>query len=267
MVTQTRSKQYQVMKVSDMNVQSCLSQWQDNRELWSGLGDFTPTNDTEIMLSKCILSLFNEVKSLQKQITDLQTEHVDPLKAQLKDIDDTQADLQINQGKIEQYQRRDTLIVSGLEMQENETAEQVKTSVVKILKQSGVQVSQGDLSAVHRNAKEHKVIKKGDRVIKVPPSITVKLYNLNKKDDILRNYKNFDRAQSKKRKVRVFQSLSPYYKEVKDLVNEYCSTNGLAIACVHWRSASCGLVIKLKDSNRVLCGSWFLSSLSFNEIG
>ena len=168
MVT-TRSKKYISMKkVSEFEVHNCLSQWQDNRELWSGLGDFTPTNDTEIMLSKCIMSLFSEVKSLQKQITDLQNNHVDPLKVQLKEIDDTQVDLQINQGKIEQYQRRDTLIVSGLEMQENETAEQVKTSVVQILSQSGVPVSQGDLSAVHRNAKEPKVIKKGDRMIKIP---------------------------------------------------------------------------------------------------
>ena len=100
-------------------------------------------------------------------------------------------------------------------------------------------------------------------------SITVKLYNLNKKDDILRNYKNFDRAQDKKRKVRVYQSLSPYYKEIKDLINEYCSTRHMAIAWAHWRSASCGLAIKLKDSNRVItkvhCLDDFTAQLSVSS--
>ena len=252
MVTQTRSKQYQVMKVSDMNVQSCLSQWQDNKELWSSLGDFTPSTDTETMLAKCIMSLFGEVKSLQKQLCEFQTNLVNPMKTRLQELDVAQSDLLINQGKVEQYQRRDTLIISGLEMRENETVDQVKSSVVEILNHSGVQVSQGDLSAVHRNAKEPKIVKKGDSQIKIPPSITVKLYNLNKKDDILRNYKNFDRGQNKKRKVRVYQSLCPWYKEVKDLVNEYCNTHRLTIAWAHWRSASCGLAIKLKDSNRVI---------------
>ena len=254
------------MKVSEMEIHNCSSHWVENRELWSNLGDFTPSTATETMLAKCVMSLFSEVKLLQEQLTELQQNQVNPIKTQLKEIDDAQAELIINHGKIEQYQRRDTLIISGLDMKENETAEQIKHSVVQVLGQSGVQVSHGDLSAVHRNAKEPKVIKKGDRQITVPPSITVKLYNLNKKDDILRNYKNFDRAQDRKRKVRVYQSLSPYYKEIKDLINEHCSTNGIAIAWAHWRSASCGLAIKLKDSNKVItkvhCLSDFKNQLS-----
>ena len=257
------------MKVSDMNVPACLAVSPECRELWSNFGDFTPSTVTETMLVKCIMSLFGEFKCLQNQFTELQSKQIDPIKSRVKELNDVQADMQINQGKTEQYQRRDTLIVSGLDMRENETADQVKTAVVEVLNHSGVQVSQGDLSAVHRNAKESKIVKKGDRQIVIPPSITVKLYNLNKKDDILRNYKNFDRAQDKKRKVRVYQSLSPYYKEIKDLINEYCSTRHMAIAWAHWRSASCGLAIKLKDSNRVItkvhCLDDFTAQLSVSS--
>ena len=226
--------------VSSMSIPRALSEESVNTDLWSGLGDFVPSTANETMLCKCISSLLEEVKFMNRKVSDLSLKVEDMAKDQVV-IEQTAA-------KAEQYHRRDTVIVAGMDMPANETPDQLKKAVSEVLNKSGTTVWVENFSAVHRNGKEYKTIKKGDKEIQIPPSITVKFSNLNKKDEVLRSYKNFDSTSKKRRKICVYQSLSPYYKLLKDEINKYCTSKGLAIAWAHWRSPTCGIAVKLKGS-------------------
>ena len=155
-----------------------------------------------------------------------------------------------------QYTRRDTLVVTGIPFSAGEDPEQLKGKLATELSASGVSVSNNDFSAYHRNG--NKMIEKqitdrstGDtKKIIVPPSVTVRFKNSNQKDRVIRGYKNFDRQKNQPKKIRVFQSITPYYSNLKRDISTYFKedeTVNKEILWVHWRSPSCGMAVKCKD--------------------
>jgi len=145
--------------------------------------------------------------------------------------------------KVEQYSRRGTITVVGLPQKDNEN---VVDEVCTLLK-----VKESDLEAAHRNSNTPTTFKNstGDTVSK-PPSITVRFSNLNKKDSVLRSYKNYQNGTAKP--VRVYQSLTETYKNIKQSITQYCKQLQVELAWIHWRSASAGLVVKIKSTGKLI---------------
>ena len=151
-----------------------------------------------------------------------------------------------------------------------ETIEGPAGTVCSELSKAGTNVSANDFSAIHRNGKLNKTIQVNGKDIQVPPSITVKLKNLNKKDAVLRGYKNYIPGKSanekgKPRNIRVYQSLTEYYKALKDVINTKCGTTH-PIRWIHWRSPTCGLAVKLKNGRlltKIHCVSDFEDQMFF----
>ena len=193
------------------------------------LANFKCETDGEFMLSKCIGSLFNIVENLTKSLQETQ----------------------LMAANAEQYSRRDTVTVAGIPLKTPVNDEDIGAIAATELSRSGISVSKEDFTAVHRNSAENKEIQKGQKTITVPPSVTVKFKNINQKDKVLRAYKNYDKANNKPRPVRVYQSLSPYYTNLKKEINTVCNAKKLSISWIHYRSPTCGLAIKMKDSNTV----------------
>ena len=113
------------------------------------------------------------------------------------------------------------------------------------LSKSGVKVNNSDFAACHRNGNKIKTIKRNSPEVKTPPSITVKFINANKKDSVLKGYKNSEGGKPKK--VRVVQSFNNYYQELKYNISNLCRENGDKLLWIRWRSSSWGLCIKLAD--------------------
>ena len=131
---------------------------------------------------------------------------------------DSVADLTVSVAKTEQYSRKDTVTVDGLPMPEGaESQADLCSKVAGILLGSGETVSVQDLSAVHRNSNDNKVI----RGKTIPPSITVRFCRINKKDNVLRGYRNYDSARNRPRDVKVYQSLSPHYAELRKSMYDF----------------------------------------------
>ena len=98
-------------------------------ELWSNLSAFTPQTDTEKLLVGCISSLLTKIKNMSSKM-DVLSGFVDAncLMA----------------AKAEQYSRRDTLLVSGVSLPNNEKIEDLVNTVAGELSKSGTTVSAND---------------------------------------------------------------------------------------------------------------------------
>ena len=81
-------------------------------------------------------------------------------------------------------------------------------------------------------------------------SITVRFSNLTKKDKVLRGYKNFH-PNRKPKQVRVYQSMTPYYKLLKNNITDYFKRLQVKVKWVHWRSSTAGMCVKL-DNGKLL---------------
>ena len=56
-----------------------------------------------------------------------------------------------------------------------------------------------DFTAIHRNSRDNRVIKGRT----VPPSVTVRLSKISKKDSVLRSYRNYNQAASEPQPVKI----------------------------------------------------------------
>ena len=213
-------------------------------EVTTKLADISPANDTERLLIQCMNILIRENSRLSAELRESNVK-LDQLSFNVKDS-------VIMSAKAEQYSRRDTMLVSGLVMEDHETPVDLGKKVCQELSKSGVNVTPKDFTALHRNANKPKFIQKKGEKITVHPSVTVKFHNISKKDEVLRKFSNFDRANNKKRKVRAYQSLSKYYTDLKRMINTYCLNHKVELSWIHYRSPTCGLAVKLKTSNRLL---------------
>ena len=87
--------------------------------------------------------------------------------------------------KAHQYSRRNTVVFSGLELEEGETSVQLEGKVAGILSDSGTAVKVSDFNHCHRNSRKDKIIKNREGVeIKIPPTVTVVFQKGSKKDDV-----------------------------------------------------------------------------------
>ncbi len=151
--------------------------------------------------------------------------------------------------KGEQYNRRDTITMVGLPKAADETEATLTTKVAQHLSATGETVTSQDFTAVHRNGKDDREV----RGKKVPPSITVKFHSISKKDSILKNYKNYDEAAKQPRKVKLYQSLSPHYAQLRRSIIKFFDTAnvgenfGKELQWVTYQSPTAGLAVKLKS--------------------
>ena len=170
--------------------------------------------------------------------------------------------VETNIAKTDQYSRRDTVVVTGVDYKpETETYNSLSDTVAEEMRKSGVQVSSSDFSACHRNGKKHKQITRNGKTTKVPPSITVRFYSSYKKDNLLFRYKNYE--NNKPKKVKIVQSLNNHYHQLKGSISNFCSENDIGVKWIHWRSSSAGLCIKLDDDRIV---SKIHSMTDFNNL-
>jgi hypothetical protein len=131
----------------------------------------------------------------------------------------------------------------------NQTQSKLVDNVAKKLSSlSGVAIKPSDLSAVHRNAQPKAGSSTRNRK---PPSVTVCFHNTNLKDNVLQKYTNFDKKTNKSRDVRLYQSLSKFYSDLKTKISNHLETElgKNKVKWIHWRSQSAGFVVKLKDDS------------------
>ena len=154
--------------------------------------------------------------------------------------------IEVDTAKTDQYSRRNNLVLTGIEYKkETETYENLCNTVAEELSTSGVKVNNNDFSACHRNGNKVKVITQKGKRVKVPPSVTVRFYNSNKKDLVLRSYKNYN--DGKPKPIKVIQSLNNYYQTLKSNISNFCREKDVKILWMHWRSSSAGLCLKFDD--------------------
>ena len=170
------------------------------------------------------------------------------VKAGLERVDKSYQDAVVVSEKAHQYSRRNTVVLSGLELEEGETSVQLEGKVAGILSYSGTAVKVSDFNHCHRNSRKDKIIKNREGVeIKIPPTVTVVFQKGSKKDDVLRGYKNFYSASRKRKKVTLYQSLSPYYNKLRKEMSVFLHNNTAKFGkCIwiHWRSSSAGFCLK-----------------------
>lgn len=202
----------------------------------------------DVKIIGLIKGLLKNVATLRSEVDSLKVENAS-LKAGLgQGLDKINAN-SVDIGRIEQYSRRGTLTVIGLPMVDNED---VVSKVIETLSTKDVKLVPGDFEAVHRNGnKNTEYVRPRDQKKFVnPPSITVRFGNLTKKDKVQRAYKNYN-SDRKPKQVRVYQSLTPYYKTLKDNITKYLEGLKVDVKWIHWRSATAGMVVKL-DGGRLL---------------
>ena len=73
-----------------------------------------------------------------------------------------------------------------------------------------------DLEIVHRNGRPHEV-----RGRQVPPTVTARLKSTVKKDSALRGYRNFDPVAKKPRNIKVYQSLTKNYSDLRQSIMKF----------------------------------------------
>ena len=150
--------------------------------------------------------------------------------------------------KKDQYARRNTVMVTGIDYKrETETINELTETVATELSKSGVAVSASDFAACHQNGKKIKNITRNGKTVKTPPSVTVRFYNCHKKDSVLSSYKNHENGKHKK--VKVVQSFNTYYQNLKTNVSNFCRDKEMNVKWIQWRSSSAGLCIELGDDS------------------
>ena len=101
--------------------------------------------------------------------------------------------------KTDQYARRNTVMVTGIDYKrETETFNELTETVATELSKSGVAVSTADFAACHRNGNKIRNITRNGKTVKTLPSVTVHFYNCHKKDNVLNNYRNYENGKHKK---------------------------------------------------------------------
>lgn len=211
------------------------------------------TQDTAITL------LTNVVRVLLSQVIELKSDYIQSV-GQIKEADTRSA-------KVEQYSRRNTTTLVGLALDVSESensignlAEKVSTQLTTV---TGIEVNPSSFSAIHRNGQAKDKPDSGsangagittrskNNNKTVPPSITIRFKDSNLKDRVLSSYTNYNKAAKKPRSIKLYQSLSKFYVDLKhkvskDLKEKYGDGS---VRWIHWRSASAGLVCKLADTD------------------
>ena len=187
-------------------------------------------------------------ESTIKNTIQVLIKHMQVLSTNCSVVSSTVDTVETDIAKTDQYARRNTVMVTGIDYKrETETFNELTETVATELSKSGVAVSASDFAACHRNGNKIKNITHNGKTVKTPPSVTVRFYNCHKKDNVLSSYKNHENGKHKK--VKVVQSLNTYYQNLKTNVSNFCRDTEMNVKCIHWRSSSAGLCIKLGDDS------------------
>ena len=193
-----------------------------------------------------IRTLIYILKFTIKSVVGMLGKHVQILTNNCSAMSSSVGNVEVDLAKSDQYSRRNTLVVTGLQCKkETETYNTLSSTVADELTTSGIKVSSNNFSACHRNNKNTKTIMIKGKQVKIPPSVTVRFYNANKKDHVLNNYKNY--VNGKAKPVRVVQSLDHHYQTLKTNISNLCREKDVKVSWIHWRSASSGLCIKFDN--------------------
>ena len=210
----------------------------------SMLESVPPTSPFEKNLTNCVNLLIAQMLEIKHNLGISQSRTVK--------LSNAVRDVQVSNIKTEQYSRRDCLTVTGLVKAVGESQADLGTKIIGALNKSGVAVKAEDLSAYHRNGGQGKEVKLRDGTTKiVPPSITVKFKSVGQKDDIVKNYKNFDSSISRPAVVQVYHSLTPHYSGLRREILTFFRSPDAAGKEAKWArylSPSAGLAIKLKSN-------------------
>ena len=143
-------------------------------------------------LADCHVKLLSDVKTLTQKVTGLSAQAGESVIASNQAL---------------QYSRRDTVVVTGMPYTTGEKSEVLGKTLATELSNSGIKVSESDFGAYHRNGNKIKTKVITDRSgvekeIKIPPSlsVTVRFNHSNLKDNVIRNYKNFDSTKKAPKK-------------------------------------------------------------------
>ena len=190
-------------------------------------------------------------ESTMKNTIQVLITHMQVLLTNCSVVSSTVDTVETDIAKTDQYARRNTVMVTGIDYKrETETFSELTETVATELSKSGVAVSASYFAACHRNGNKIKNITRNGKTVKTPPSVTVRFYNCHKKDNVLNSYKNHENGKHKK--VKVVQSLNIYYQNLKANVSNFCKDKEMNVKWIHWRSSSAGLCIKLGDNSFTL---------------
>ena len=212
------------------------------------LNDFETLNKSlsEVLELVDSLSPKNTFEKTIKNVVGMLGKHIQILANNCNEMSNSVDNVEVDLAKTDQYLRRNTLVVTGLEYKkETETYDTLSSTVADKLTTSGIKVNSNDFSACHRNGKNVKTATVKGKQVKIPPTVTVRFYNANKKDQVLNKYKND--VNGKPNPVRVVQSLNHHYQTLKTNISNLCREKDVKIAWIHWRSASSGLCIKFDN--------------------
>ena len=208
----------------------------------------------------------NLVALLCSQMIDMK-EEIAELRSSLVESRENSNNAIISAEKANQYSRRITIVVAGVDLEENETQSKLEAKIAGLLTNSDTTVKTSELSHCHRNNAKNKVIKDNNGNEKIiPPTITVVFQKSSKKDTVLKNYSNYDSSNRKKKKVTVYQSLSPYFNKLRQDISKYIYDNKNTLSkCkwIHYRSPSAGICVKTDKHylTEIFCFNNFLKGI------
>jgi len=231
----------------------------------------TPTTEFEKMVATYLGLLTAQLRDIKVDVSvinDRLLKHEDLADRRFADINHGFGEVEDIVVKTEQYSRRDTITVAGLSKpNENETSADLGNRIATTLSKCGVRVKVDDFSAFHRNSNKSKTVKTRDGADKViPPSVTARFKSINLKDEVIRNYKNYDTETSRSKEVRIYHSLTPHYSHLRrnielffkegdnedNLQNPHKVQPGTKeLKWCKYQSPSSGLVLKLKSDEYI----------------
>ncbi|KAL5254792.1 hypothetical protein ACHWQZ_G014286 [Mnemiopsis leidyi] len=217
------------------------------------LAGLEPKSDFEKAVHTYLGLLHSQVKEIKIEQGKLREE----IAVRSRNVMETVDEMKLSVVKTEQYGRRDTVTIVGLSKPDNETEKDLSKKVAEALSNSGETVVPDDFSAIHRNSKDNRHVR--GKVI--PPSITVRFSRISKKDNVLRSYRNFDPVAKKPRDVKVYQSLTKHYSDLRISIYKFlnpdpsspessadgkiCNVDGLKPKWVTYQSPTSGFAVKL----------------------
>ena len=205
-----------------------------------------PGDQFQISVCNVLRLLVGQLKEIKLGQAKLQKSTINSLGI----VDENLIDISRSAVKSEQYHRRDTLTVTGVPKNTNETDAELEKKVAESLSLSGETVRPEDFSVIHRNGNQTRKDRRGKDI---PPSVTVRFSKIGKKDKVLRGYKNFDVNSRTPRPVKVFQSLSPHYSGLRRYIVDFFSVSnaegnfGKQLKWCTYQSPSAGLAVKLNS--------------------
>lgn len=211
-----------------------------------------PEGDFQTGMVNCLRLLVGQLREIKYNHASL----INQLNTRDKSVDLDISLIEKTVNKTDQYSRRAMITVTGLSKPTDhaETSHELSTKVAEVLSKSGQNVNTTDLIATHRNSRDTKTI----RGKEVPPSITVKFANINLKDNVLRSYKNYDLTTKRQRDVRLYQSLTKHYSDLRRVILDFLNSDesdtsfgmsrcGKSAKWVTYQSPSSGFAVKLKS--------------------